>query len=330
MRFCIACCMKHGSHKSVTILRPAAPHRAVQNEMEGMRETVTKLRRYFVWCALYLALIFVLGQADYLGRPLINFAAYFYFLAMIGVPATLFFPHVTRVSAAVPLAAWAGLYVVLSFAINRGHTSTSSDLSVVILELGLLLLGIWLACRLADEIAHAESVIDDLALDAFPHRAEKLDEGSRQVRTEFNRSRRYHRPLGLVILDVDPRSQHDNGEVLKAIQYDIVNRFTVARVGQIVDDRLRQTDLVLRDRRWSYVLVCPETELSAARLLAQRIAKTVQEKTGLTIHWGAAAFPDEALTFDDLLKKARQRLTTGELQAELPLEENSIKEISKV
>jgi GGDEF domain-containing protein len=298
--------------------------------MEGMRKTVTKLRRYFLWCALYLALIFVLGQADYLGRPLINFAAYFYFLAMIGVPATLFFPHVTRVSPAVPLAGWAGVYVVLSFVIDRGHTSTSSDLSVMILELLLLQLGIWLAYRLAEEIAHAESVIDELALDAFPHRAEKLDEGSHRVRTEFNRSRRYHRPLSLVLLEVDPKSQHDNGEVLKAIQYDIVNRFTVARVGQIVDDHLRQTDLVLRDRRWSYVLICPETELSAARLLAQRIANTVQEKTGLALHWGAAAFPEEALTFDDLLKTARQRLSAGELPAELLPAENTGKEISKI
>jgi GGDEF domain-containing protein len=279
---------------------------------------------------LYLALIFALGQADYLSRPLINFASYFYLLAMIGVPATLFFPHVTRVSPVVPLAAWAGVYTILSFAIDRGHTTTSEDFSVIVLEFLLLEFGTWLAYRLAEQITHAESIIDELALDAFPHRAQELDEGSHRVRTEFNRSRRYHRPLSLLILEVDPQSHKDNGEVLKAIQYDIVNRFTVARVGQIVDGRLRQTDLVLRDRRWSYVIICPETDLSAALLLAQRIAGTVKEKTGLAIQWGAAAFPEDALTFDDLLRKARQRLTQGEFDERLQDTEKTEKEISNL
>lgn len=298
--------------------------------MEGTDRTVTNLRRYFLWCALYLALIFALGQADYLSRPFINFASYFYLLAMIGVPATLFFPHITRVSAAVPMILCAGVYAILSFVINRVRSTTSTDVSVIILEFLLLELGIWLAYRLAEQITHAESVIDELAVEAFPHRAQELDEGSHRVRTEFNRSRRYHRPLSLLIMEVDPQSHNDNGEVLKAIQYDIVNRFTVARVGQIIDDRLRQTDLVLRDRRWSYVVICPETDLSAALLLAQRITETVKEKTGLSIHWGAAAFPEEALTFDDLLKKARQRLTQGNFRESLQTAENTKKEISNV
>lgn len=251
-------------------------------------------------------------------------------MAMIGVPATLFFPRITRVSAAVPMVIWASVYAVLLFLINRGRTTTSSDFSVIVLEFLLIEAGVWLAYRLAEQITHAESVIDELATEAFPHRAQELDEGSHRVRTEFNRSRRYHRPLSLLLLEVDPESQNDNGQVLKAIQYDIVNRFTVARVGQIIDDRLRQTDLVLRDRRWCYVIVCPETDLSSALLLAQRITETVKEKTGLTIHWGAAAFPEEALTFDDLLKKARQRLTQGQFAGRLHTEQSSEKEISNV
>lgn len=298
--------------------------------MEGPVQTVTNLRRYFLWCALYLALIFALGQSDYLSRPLINFASYFYLLAMIGVPATLFFPRITRVSATVPMVIWAGIYAILSFLINRGRSTTSTDFSVVVLEFLLLELGIWVAYRLAEQITHAESVIDELAIEAFPHRAQELDEGSHRVRTEFNRSRRYHRPLSLLLMEVDPQSHNDNGEVLKAIQYDIVNRFTVARVGQIIDERLRQTDLVLRDRRWCYVIICPETDISAALHLAQRITETVKEKTGLSIHWGAAAFPEEALTFDDLLKKARQRLTQGDFRDSLPAAENTKKEISNV
>ena len=295
-----------------------------------MDSVVTNLRRYFLWAALYLALVFVLGQADYLGRPIINFASYFYLTAMIGVPATLFFPSVTRVSTTVPMAIWACIYIALTLLINRSHTTTSTDLSVIVLEFVLLELGIWVAHQLAMQITHAESLMDELAVDAFPNRSQELDEGSQRIKIEFNRSRRYRRPLSMLLMEVDPAQQRDNGEVLKTIQYDIVNRFTSARVGQIIDDRIRQTDLVLRDRRWCYVILCPETDLSSVLLLARRIADAVKEKTGLTVLWGVSAFPEEALTFDDLLKKARQRLTQGNFLDEIQQKENVEKEISNV
>lgn len=283
-----------------------------------------------MWAALYLALIVVLGQADYIGRPIINFPSYFYLAAVIGVPATLFFPFTTRVSHIVPMVFWAGVYMLLLLLIDRGLTTTSDALSVVVLEFMLLEIGIWLAYQLAMQITHAESVLDDLAVGVFPHRAQEMDEGSQRVKIEFTRSRRYHRPLGLLLMEVDPEVHRNNGEVLKSIQYDIVNRFTSARIGQIIDDGIRQTDLVLRDRRWSYVILCPETDYASLLLLARRLAQVIKEKTGLPVLWGIAAFPEEALTFDDMLKKARERLTVGDVVENVPQQENVEKETSNV
>ena len=292
---------------------------------------MTNLRRSFLWAALYLALIVVLGQTDYIGRPIINFPSYFYLVAVIGVPATLFFPFITRLSHIVPMVFWACVYMLLLLLIDRGLTTTSDALSVVVLEFMLLEIGIWLAYQLALQLTHAESVMDDLAVGVFPHRAQELDEGSQRVKIEFTRSRRYHRPLGLLMMEVDPEVHRTNGEVLKSIQYDIVNRFTSARSGQIIDDGIRQTDLVLRDRRWSYVILCPETDYSSLLLLARRLTRAVREKTGLSVLWGIAAFPEEALTFDDMLKMARERLTMEDVADNLsPHEENVEKEISSV
>ncbi len=292
---------------------------------------MTYLRRSFFWAALYLALILVLGQADYIGKPIINFASYFYMVAMLGVPLTLFFPGVNRVSTRVPLLVWAGIYLLLLLLIDRRSTTTSGDLSIVVLEFVLLETGVWLAHQLAKQINHAESTINELAVGAFPHRAQELDEASNRVKIELTRSRRYHRPLALLLMEVDPEVHKENGQVLKNIQSDIVNRFTSARIGQIIDDRIRQTDLVLRDRQWSYVIICPETDYSSVLLLARRISQSVKEKTGYSILWGVAAFPEEALTFENLMKKARQRLAVDEMtEAEVSAHEHPSKEISKL
>jgi GGDEF domain-containing protein len=291
---------------------------------------VTNLKRSFFWAALYLAIVFILGQTDYFGRPIINFAKYFYLAVMIGVPVTLFFPSVSRVSSYVPLAVWAGIYAMLVVYLDRGRTSTSNDFSVVALEFVLLEIGIWFAHQLALQITNAESVMDELAIDTFPHRAQEMDEGHQRVKIEFTRSRRYHRPLAVLLLEVDPDFQKRNGEVLRTIQHDLMNRLTSARIGQIIDDRVRQTDLVLRDKKWCYVILCPETNRDGVLLLAGRISDAVKEKTGLPVMCGIAAFPEEALTFDDLLKRARELLTLGELSNNVHQPENAEKEIFKV
>jgi hypothetical protein len=269
---------------------------------------MTNLKRSFFWAAIYLALIFVLGQADYAGRPIINFASYFYLAVIVAVPVTLFFPSISRVSVYVPLFVWAGVYLVLLQIINRNYSANQGELPVIVLEFLLLEGGVWFAHQLALQISHAESVMDALALSAFPNRANDIDSENQRIKIELTRSRRYHRPLSLVVIESESEDEKTTREMLKSIQHDLLNRFTSARVGQIIDDRIRQTDLVLRDRRGRFIILCPETDLENASLLAGRIAQAVKERTSLKVLWGAAAFPEEALTFDDLLQKARERL----------------------
>ena len=125
--------------------------------------SMTNLKRSFFWAALYLAIIFVLGQADYTGRPIINFASYFYLSVMIAVPVTLFFPSISRVSFYVPLLVWAGFYLVLLQTIDRSLSAKEWEFSVIILEFLLLEIGVWFSHQLAVQISQAESVMDALA-----------------------------------------------------------------------------------------------------------------------------------------------------------------------
>jgi len=198
--------------------------------------------------------------------------------------------------------------LVLLQIIDRDLSADPSEFAVIILEFVLLEAGVWFAHQLAMQIGHAESIMDALALSAFPNRAHNIEEESQRIKIELTRSRRYHRPLGLVVIESESEDQKITREMLKSIQQDLLNRFTSARVGQIINDRIRQTDLVLRDHRGRFVVLCPETDLDNTILLAKRIAQAVKERTNLNVLWGVAAFPEEALTFDDLLQKASERL----------------------
>src|SRR6266487_179586 len=270
---------------------------------------MTNLKRSFFGAAIYLALIFVLGQFDYAGHPIINFASYFYLAVMVAIPVTLFFPSISRVSVYVPLFVWAVVYLLLLQVINRNYSANKGELPVVVLEFMLLEIGVWFAHQLALQISHAESVMDALALSAFPNRARDIESESQRIKIELTRSRRYHRPLSIVVIESESEAEKITREMLKSVQHDLLSRFTSARVGQIIDDRIRQTDLVLRDHKGRFIVLCPETDLPSASLLAKRISQAIKERTSLGVLWGVAAFPEEALTFEDLLQKARERLS---------------------
>jgi len=274
---------------------------------------MTNLKRSFFWAAIYLAVIFVLAQTDYISSPIIDFASYFYLSVMVAVPVTLFFPSISRVSVYVPLLVWAGVYLVLLQTLNRSASAIAGEFSVIVLEFVLLEVGVWFAHQLAVQIGQAESVMDALALSAFPNRAHDIDAEDKRIKIELTRSRRYRRPLSLVVIESEPDDDKIAREMLKSIQHDLLSRFTSARVGQIIDDRIRQTDLVLRDHKGRFVILCPETDLESAMLLVKRIAQAIRERTNLKIQWGTSAFPDEALTFDDLLQKAHERALQSSL-----------------
>jgi len=269
---------------------------------------MTNLKRSFFWAGIYLAVIFVLAQTDYISSPIIDFASYFYLSIMIAMPVTLFFPSISRVSAYVPLLVWAGFYLVLLQMIDRSASAIEGQFSVIVLEFILLEVGVWFSHQLAVQISHAESIMDTLALSAFPNRAHDIDMEDKRIKIELTRSRRYHRPLSIVLIEAESDDEKTTREMLKSIQHDLLIRFTSARVGQIIDDRIRQTDLVLRDHSGRFIILCPETDLQSAILLSKRISDSVRERTELQIKCGVAAFPDEALTFDDLIRKARQRI----------------------
>ena len=269
---------------------------------------MTNLKRSFFGAAVYLAVIFVLGQADYADRPLINFANYFYLAVLVAVPLTLFFPRISRISVYVPLLFWAVVYIVLLQLINRNYSANRGELAVIALEFMMLEVGVWFAHQLASQISHAESIMDALALSAFTNRDRDIDSESQQIKIELTRSRRYHRPLSVLMIESESDDEKLIREAFRNIQHDLMSRFTSARVGQIIDDRVRQTDLVLRDYKGRFVVLCPETDFSNASLLAKRISQAIKERTSLRVLWGVAAFPEEALTFEDLLQKAQERL----------------------
>lgn len=274
------------------------------------------LKKSLFWIAFYLFVVLVLGQLDRSDTPVINFAAYFYLTAIFIVPVMIFVPSLHKVSVVVPMFFWGAIYFALLRIIDRSGTG-SVNVEVVVLEIVFLEIGVWLSYQLAVAIESSESLMDILAQGTFPHRAIELEAASEKIKNEFARSRRFHRPLALIIVHAFPKDEEVVREMLKSLQRDVLTRLSNSRIGQAVGEAIRQTDLLIRDNVGRYVVLCPETNMENVIFLAERISKIVEERTGLQVNCGVASFPDEALTFEDLLYLARERSKKNPLSANL-------------
>lgn len=160
--------------------------------------------------------------------------------------------------------------------------------------------------RQANVMLHRLAVTDGLT-GLFNHRyfQEKWAE-------EFRRARRYGEPLALVMMDVDHFKNYN--DCAGHPQGDVLLRDIAALLGQSV----REVDFVARYGGEEFAAILPKTSGAAARTLAERIRKAVEETSfplghlqpggRVTVSIGVASFPDDAEQPEEVLECADRAL----------------------
>lgn len=120
---------------------------------------------------------------------------------------------------------------------------------------------------------------------------------------EWERSRRYDRPLSLIFIDVDDfkrvndRFGHLEGDRL------------LREVGEALVRSVRRADLVARWGGEEFALLLPETDGEHAQLAARRIVEQVRKVVAgdgspISISVGVASYPGPATSLEEFLAEA--------------------------
>jgi GGDEF domain-containing protein len=174
----------------------------------------------------------------------------------------------------------------------------------------MLLIAVALGYSVAGSLNEFEQFIEKVTLPDVGQRVVRLDQATEMIKTEFIRSRRHSRPLALLL--VEPTSLSFEPELERAvrdIQEKMTERFVAANLAQVIANEARRTDVILsKDGTGRFVVLCPEDQRPGTVNLAERIQDDLVDKLGVSVAYGIASFPDEALTFEDLLKRAEFNL----------------------
>jgi diguanylate cyclase (GGDEF)-like protein len=97
---------------------------------------------------------------------------------------------------------------------------------------------------------------------------------------------RYERPFAIAIFDIDhfKRINDQHGH--------LYGDGKLREVARVIDESVRETDVVTRYGGEEFVVIMPHTDLSGAVIFSERLRGTVQQKLKLTISGGVAQASD--------------------------------------
>lgn len=127
---------------------------------------------------------------------------------------------------------------------------------------------------------------------------------------EFLRSRRFNRPLSIIMLDIDHFKQ-----VNDTYGHAIGDR-VLFNLAQYLKNQIRETDIVARYGGEEFVMVLPETKIKDSYTIARRIQANLHQMylplergtVSITVSMGVSEMTSKTRDFADLIEQADQAL----------------------
>ena len=272
---------------------------------------MNNLKNSIVFLFFYLLMILGVAQVNYIEENVLNFSPAFFVLMAAAVLAGLFIPSAFRASIYLYLMFWSLVYGATWWVYWRYQMDIVNP-QVLIIQFILLEIAAGLAFDVGVQLFHLNELFERLATSTYPNRTLRVEHAQDRIGAELTRSRRYHHPLSLLVVEIGKTSKKEVGKQFEGLRADLLRRFAVAKIGQIINDNARETDLILNDKNGRFLVMCPETDFSRSIQFADRLQRAVAEAVGVELVCGTAAFPDEALTFEKLLERAESRISIAE------------------
>jgi diguanylate cyclase (GGDEF)-like protein len=121
--------------------------------------------------------------------------------------------------------------------------------------------------------------------------------------SEWKRASRSGRPFSVVLIDLDKFKEVN--DVLGHLEGDLV----LARVGRLLEQKCRQSNVVARYGGDEFIILMPETGVEQAQILAERLRLWIATDPMLAEHhisgsFGVASFPVHGFSVEDIIRVA--------------------------
>lgn len=267
------------------------------------------LHRYIFALVLWLALLFNIERLDIgLGTPnLLNIPPAVYVAVLIVTCGALWVGQAQRLGLRVVQVVSVALCVVALLLDRRpdwggGYTYLS------LVSLMEVLVSATLAFQVGRFSADFVQTVQAMVLTNLDSRIYTDEESGPPLKRELQQARRTGRPLSVVVIEPEEsQTPQLRSATAREIERLLTKRYQLVALARLVARSLRRTDLLLyQSDQERLVLVAPETPREPTMRLVERVRHRVQQRLGVAVRCRVATFPQQGLTFEELLAQAEQ------------------------
>lgn len=268
-----------------------------------------RLQESILYLLLHLTVLFNIERIDIGGVNTIDLATPVYVLTIVAVILILSIRWLKTLYQPTLLLLWAAVYVAMKLMLISQRPLVGGIYTYVsFTELGLFIIAVFLAQNLAVNMDEFEQAVKNFAF-AKDTTIKQVHEAQGKIQAEIYRSRRFQRPLSIIVLEKDWNKAHTNfNKVVQDAQRALIEQYVSTMMIRDLSSQLRQTDLLLEhDKQERLIIVSPDTDQAGIKNLINRLGSMTQSGA-LSINFGAATFPNHGLTFEQLLEQAENSL----------------------
>lgn len=269
------------------------------------------LRTSILGLILALTVFFNIERLDFGIENFIDIHSFTYVLVFISVVSIILIPKLRQLPLYNTYLAWTAVYLLLRFMVfNQRPIIGGIHTYIFVTEVALLTVSIWFAHHLAEQIYDFEEAVANITFTETDRRVQPLNVALEDIKIELTRSRRYKSPLSVLVVTPETNSiQVALHRTIMEVQRAMMNRYVLTSMSRVISMALRRTDMVMEQHeKERFVILSPHTPGSDLQIVVKRIQDAISKQLGVNVKCGVASFPEDALTFDELLHKAEQNL----------------------
>ena len=268
-----------------------------------------KLQDSILSLLIHVIILFNIERLDLDGKDIIDLETGVYVLAVVAIILILTIKWLGALRQPVLISLATGLFFVVKLVLLTRRPLIGGIYTYLsFTELGLFLVAVFLAQNVAANLKDLEQNAKVFSF-ANIRKIKGVQEAHKEIEAEIYRSRRFRRPLSIIVLEQDSKDIQTNIDKLaQNAQRAMLEQYFSIIIAKELVTQLRETDLVLEnDKNGRLVILSPDTGTTEAETLIRRLSSLTQS-TEFSINFGSATFPDHALTFEQLLEHAEMNL----------------------
>lgn len=271
-----------------------------------------RLRLYLIALLLFTGIALNIERLDFGAQEdLINLASFVYWLFGFSVMSTVLVPRRWKISTRTIVFFWVAVYLVIKIWLKNERPMFGGIYTYLsITEIFIFVTLIILTRLVMENLYNLEETVANITLVDVSSRVKNFDTAIPDINKEFVRSRRYQRPLGLIVVRLNSKNDQINiDNISKDILRTMISRYSMRNLIRDIDKNIRRPDLILEQYEENrIILLLPEADNKATQTVSENIQELAKTQFGSPVTIGVAAFPNDAITFEDLVNHAEGQI----------------------